>query len=356
MTKKITFVTILVLVASFFSFPAANKEKEELYLKAITEKDLNTKIGLLKEYEQKYGQIKEDKTLKFIYQALADTSYRLKNYDETINYGEIALGYEDMDQSIKLNTLLFIANSFLILKKDFDKAYSNAEKMIELCDKFASQMENSGQDKAKVEQMVNVNKTAFIAPAYSIQAWALYSKDKDNPESVKLAAQKFLKAYEIDKAERTANMIFSLSVNLSQKNLLQDAIDNVEKIYNRENNPKIFIESSFLGQMYLRLKEKEKAIHYMELAYKIKPQADAAMSIGRMVNKTDPEKGIRYFSDAYILNGEDVHSDAYKYLQQLYFMVVAKDKSNDEKEKGFQQILDDAKARVGNVTKEETNN
>lgn len=335
---------ILMLMVSFFTFAATNKEKEDLYLKAATEKDMTVKLGLLKEYVEKYGQ-NDDKFLRFIYQSLADTCYRLKNYDDAIKYAEIAVGYEDIDQTSRLNLLFSLSNSYYITKKDLDKAYTYAEKILELTDKFIKQMETSNQDKAKVEQMVGVYKSSFIAPTYNLEAMILFAKDKDNVELIKRAAEKTLKAYEIDKSESTANRAFSLAGNLYQKNQFNDAIGILEQIVNKDH-PKAN-EANLLASLYIKMKDKDKAIHYYELAYKAKPQSELAMKLGQLLHKTNPEKGARFFADAYVMNHEDKQTDAYKYLEQVYFLGIAKDKSAEEKEEGFKQMIEAAKARLG---------
>jgi hypothetical protein len=344
MNKKITFVTILFLLVSVASFSATNKEKEDLYLKAVAEKDLNSKMGFLKEYVDKFGQ-KDDKFLRFIYQSLADTSYRLKNYEDAIKYGELTLGYLELDDNSKLNLLFTLSNAYQITKKDLDKALEYAISIVEMSDKIVQKLLASGQDKEKVDTMVNNYKTNLIAPAYKLQSLILYNKDKENVANIKQAVEKAIKAYEIDKAEATATMAFALAVNLSQKNQVNDALAAAEKVYNTEK-PK-YNETMFLASMYNKLNEKNKAVKYLEIAYKLKPQLDLAKNIAILVQKTDPEKGAQYFADAFVLSNLNKESDIYKYLQHIYFNIIAKDKSPEEKEAGFQLIIEAAKSRVG---------
>jgi hypothetical protein len=66
-----------------------------------------------------------------------------------------------------------------------------------------------------------------------------------------------------------------------------------------------------------------------------------------LAHKSDPNKAIRYFADAYVLSNLNKETNAYKYLEQLYFNGIAKDKTPEEKEQGFQDIIDAAKARLG---------
>jgi tetratricopeptide (TPR) repeat protein len=344
MNKTITLVTILFLGVSVCLF-SARKEQQELYLKAVAEKDLPTKIELLKEYVQKYGD-KKDKFLRFIYLNLADATYKQKNYDESIQYGETALGFEELDDNNKINLYFSLANSYYVTKKDFDKALEYTRNIVDISSSLIKKMGESVQEKEKVENFEKKYHTYFIAPAYRLQALIWYAKGKDNAENIKQAANCALKAFDSDDgSENSAKLAFSLAGNLYKKNLINEAIAVTEKIIDKEN-PK-YKEVYFLASMYGKKKDKEKAILYYEKAYQSKQKADLALRIGQMVYKKNIDKGIRYFADAYILSELNKQSDAYKYLEHLYFNEKAKDKSPEEKEAGFKAIVNAAKARLG---------
>jgi hypothetical protein len=343
MNKKITLITILFLVLSVVLF-SAKKEQQELYLKAVAEKDLATKMELLKEYEAKYGQ-KKDKFLRFIYLNLADTAHKLKKYDEAIQYGETALQAEDIDPTNKLNVLFALANSYYTTKKDFDKALEHAKALVEFCGTLIEKVNASGQDQEKKEEFIDNYRKFFIAPAHRLQSLVYYAKGKDEPENIKMAAENALKAYEFDPSENSVRLAFSIAGNLYKKNLYTEAIAVAEKIIDKENPS--YNHANFLATLYYKKKNKTKAIYYYELAYKIKRQKGLAMKIASMVHKTDITKGIRYFADAFVLSELNKESDAYKYLEHLYFNKFAKDKSVEEKEEGFKQIISAAKQRCG---------
>jgi hypothetical protein len=338
MNKKITVITILFLLVSVFLFPG-RKDRQELYLKAVAEKNLETKMALLQEYIQKYGKSK-DKFLRFIYLNLADTSYKLKKYDETIQFGETALEFTELDPTNKLRLYFSLANSFNTTKKDQTKALEYANKIIEVSQTLIEQAQNSEQDEGKSEQFVSNYKKFYIAPAYRLQSMIHYN----NGES-KEAAEKAVEAFKIDNGEKSFKLAFSLAVNLYKKNNIDEAISTAEQVID-PTKPK-FKEASFLASAYYKKKNKVKAIQYYELAYKAKQKLDLAMRIGRLVHKNQPQKGMMYFADAYILSDFDKTSDAFKYLEQLYFNRIAKDKSPEEKEKGFKDVINNAKARLG---------
>jgi len=343
MNKKITVTTILFLVVSVFLF-SSRKDRQELYLKAVAEKDLATKMTLLKEYEDKYGQ-KKDKFLRFIYLNLADTAFKLKNYDETIQYGETALEYAEMDPNNKIRMYLSLANSYYLIQKDPDKAYRYTELVITLCNRMIDQNRKSDQDKEKVEKFINNYRMYYVAPAYKIQALILFNKGKDNAETIKNAALKAVEAYKAGKTKSYVDMVFSLAVNLYKKNRLDDTLAIIDQVADNKAMDQRYAD--FVATVYYRKGKKEKAVHYWEISYTAKKKIKTAMKIGQLVNKLDIDKGIKYFADAYVLSKLDKGSDAYKYLEQLYFNKKAKDKSDEEKETGFKEIISAAKARLG---------
>ncbi len=339
MNKKITIITILFVLLASVSFLSARNAKQELYLKAVAEKNLESKIGLLKEYVTKYGE-KKDKFLRFIYLNLADTSFKLKQYDDTIQYGEIAMSYEELDATNKLRLYFSLSNSYNLTKKDLDKAIFYADKMIEVSKSLIEQAEKASTDPEKTKQFVQNYKNYYIAPACRIQAKILYDKGE-----IKKAADKALESYEQDKSKKSAAMAFSLGINLFKKKQILDAIATVEPVIDKEKPT--YREANFLATAYYKSNNKEKAIQYFELAYKTKQRKDLAMKIGRLVHKAQPQKGLKYFADAYVLSELNKETDAFKYLQQLYFNRIAKDKSAEEKEKGFKEVVNAAKARLG---------
>ena len=343
MNKKITFITILFLVVSIF-LVGARREQQESYLKAMNEKDPATKMQLLKDYLQKYGA-KKDKFVKFAYLNLANSAYTLKNYDEAIQYGEEALGYQDLDAANKLLISLSLANSYYATKRDMDKAFQYAQSVIETSMGLVEQTKKATAEGQQADLAVTKYEKFYLAPAYRLQGLILYFKDKDSPENIKLAADKSVEAFNYNKTDTYYKMAFSLASNLAQKGKFDYAIVIAEKIIDQQNIK--YNEADFLAKLYGKKKNKEKQIYYLELVYKTKPKASLAKRIGQLVHKLDANKAIRYFADAFVRDNMNKESDAYKFLEHLYFNQIAKDKTHEEKEAGFNQIVSAAKARCG---------
>ncbi len=343
MNKKITFIAVMFLMVAIF-VTGARKEQEELYLKAVAEKDPEAKMGLLKEYVQKYGD-KEDKWLRFIYLNLSDTAFKLKNYDECIQNGEMALKGEEVDSANKLRVYFSLANSYYATKRDMEKAFEYAQSVIDLSRTLVQQTKETTQDQEQANQFASNYKNFYIAPAFRLQGLILYFKNKDNPENIKQAAGKAIEAYNEHNNDLYSQMAFSLAGNLAQKGQYDAAIDVAEKIIDKQKPT--FQEVDFLAKLYIKKKDKDKTLFYYELAYKSKPTADLAQKIGQLASKKDAHKAVQYFADAYVIGGMDKESDVYKFLEHLYFNEIAKDKTPEEKETGFKEVIDAAKTRRG---------
>ena len=130
MNKKFTIALIMIFALSSVVLPM-RKERADLYNKAIGEKEANKKLALLEEYLQKYGK-KEDKYLKYIFLNLTYTTFALKKYDKSIEYGEKTLTFQEIDDTSKIRIFLYLANSYYVTSKDLDKAIEYAGLVTEL--------------------------------------------------------------------------------------------------------------------------------------------------------------------------------------------------------------------------------
>ncbi len=343
MKKKVVLIGIIFVVGWVFVFSALTGSRE-LYIQAVSEKDPEVKIQLLKKYEREYGE-KKDEYIKFIYIQLADTFFKTGNYGEAIRYGEKALEYEDLAPTNKLVIFYVLACSYHASQTDLDRAYDYAGSMIDLAQWAIDKAKNSHLEKEQLEEFVETYRRYYIATGYRVQAKILFSRGKDNGGTLKEAVEKALAAYGQDKSENSAGVVFSLAGQLFAGNMLDDAAAAVENIFD-ENAPNERF-ANFLGTVYYKKGSKDKAVRYFELAYKTGRRLNTAMAIGKLVYKKDIDKGIKYFADAFVLSNFDESSNAFKYLQQLYYNQKAKNLPSGEKEKGFKEIIKEAKVRMG---------
>ncbi|MDQ1352836.1 MAG: hypothetical protein QG657_3142, partial [Acidobacteriota bacterium] len=154
------------------------------------------------------------------------------------------------------------------------------------------------------------------------------------------------KAFEADRSQRSADMIFALATNLYKKNLTDDAIKALELILDKEKPE--YKYTYMLASLYNKKKNKEKVIHYFELAYRAQKQSKLALNIGKLVYKGDLDKGLKYFSEAFVLANSNKQSDAYKFLENLFFNnPEVKKLTPEEQEKGFRSLVNAARERLG---------
>jgi len=349
MRKKLIIASIVVtLLTSVLLFSAS--KKEAMWRKAITEKDTRLRFEYLKEYEVLYGK-KKDKVARYLYLNLANAAYKLQNFDETIQYGEQALTFAETDETNRLNVYFMLSNSFKVTKKEMDKAHYYAQQTIELANELISKRIELSQNadatkKDSAEKFINNYKTFFLAPALRIQSQLLYAKGKDDPALLKEATLKACEAFKIDKSTRSSNLVFTLAYRLFTKKKTADAIEALETILDKEKP--VHKVSYLLANGYIRKNDKAKAAEYFEMAYQSSKKATLAKKIGKLVHKNNIDKGIKYFAEAFVLMDSNKQSDAYKYLENLYFNKPdVKSKSPADQEKGFRAIINAARVRLG---------
>lgn len=316
-----------------------------MWTKAITEKDINLRFQYLTEYQAEFGDQK-DKFAKFLYINLADTAFQLTKYDESIQAAEIATTYPDLDDSNKLRLYLLLANSYNITKKDMEKAFKNAGLVIDMANTLITQQQAAEPDPEKKEKFAAQYNTFYIAPALRIQAQVLYARGKDDPATLKEMTDKACKAFVADKSQRSADMIFALASNLYKKQLTDDAIKALELILDKEKPD--YKCTYMLASLYNRKKNKDKSIAYFEMAYRAQRQSKLAMNLGKLVYKQDLDKGLKYFSEAFVLANSNKQSDAYKFLENLFFNNPdIKKLTPEDQEKGFRVLINGARERLG---------
>ncbi|MCK5058061.1 MAG: hypothetical protein KAT34_15515 [Candidatus Aminicenantes bacterium] len=345
MNKKVSLVLFLFMCGSFL---LSGNERQDLWIKAAAEKNPEIKIQLFEQYKQKYGDNKRDKNIKFLFYNLAQTSFVLKKFEKTIEYGEKTLTFEDLEDHYKVNISLWLANAYNLARKDYDKAYSYAGMVID----FGKSIKEMAEGLQRAEEISKGVDKRYLAPALRIQIRILLAKGL-NDNTRREVIEKGIFAYELDPGnEFSKRTVLKESVELAKKNLINEAIAAIEKVVDHEDLT--YGESNLLARLYYHRyskgkadQDKDKAIECYEKAYAKKKRSSMAVKIGQLLSKKDKDKAISYFAEAYILSESDKESDAYKYLQQLWFKDKAKDKTPEEQEAGFKDIINAANIRLG---------
>lgn len=328
--KKIAIYILLLIVIEASVLPAMDKAQTDAWIAIQGEKNLQARLDKLEEYYKKYGD-KDERNAIYMYSYLADAAYQLQQFDKTIQYGEKALLYKEMDSQNKLLIYLFLANAYNLTKKDNDKAYSYADLVIELGKSL------------RVENQSNANiETGFIAPALRIQVQLLAAKPQD-PQNAVNAFNKSLEAYQLDKSEKSANFVLVFSERMLKSDRVEDAIRGIEAINQNKPNADYY---KMLGMWYARLKNQDKAIENLKASYEMKKNAKVAYDLGVLLNKTDIDSAMNYLAESNLLKDEKYSDDALKLLQQLLLFVKTKGQSQAEQEKAFNDIMAAAKTRL----------
>lgn len=335
---------VVVWLFFCFSFFVLADEQQDLWLKAAAEKDPGLRFQYFEEFLQKYGD-EEGKYSKYLYSNLSQTAFQLKEYNKSIQYGVKALEYQDLEANYKLQIYLILANAFNVTKSDLDKAYHYAGLVIDFGKSVKMTTETTDRSKQLSE---NIDKY-FIAPAYRIQTHILFERAKNEPNKLMDAVTKAVEAYNFHKSDRNLELILSLAYRLAKQDHLDQAILFVEQLcQNGEANEKCF---SMLGTWYSKKGNKDKAIQYFEKLYQIQDKNDnaakTALNIGVLLSQKDKRKAVDYFAEAFLLLHSDKTSNAFKYMEHMWFNELAKGKPQEEQEQGLQNIIAAAKVRLG---------
>jgi len=307
-----------------------------LWVNAITEKDLNVKLQKLMEYKAEYDDPKDDNYTNLYYN-LTYTIFQLKKFAESIEYGEKTLQIPGLQDNLKLNLYLMLANAYNITKQDLKKA-------AEYADMVVGTAQNLKKLTSENEDEIGKMDTGYIAPALRIQA-SIYLQLGKNGDSTLLlkVSEKSLAAFDIDKAQTSLAFALQAFSTLAKEKKSKEAVSVMEAIHQRrEGTSKEF---DALAQIYYHhLNNKEKAIEYWEKSYHKHPSADLASQLGTLLQKQNPAKAVEYLADEFAFT-DDRESQTFKLLEHLYFNVVNKDQANEEKEAGFKALLEAAKGR-----------
>ena len=335
MKKTLIFCMSALLLLTTMNLTAANKK--EMWMNAITEKDLNTKLQKLMEYKAEFDDPKDDNYTNLYYN-ITYTVFQLKKFSESIEYAEKTLQIPGLQDNLKLNLYLMLANAYNITKQDLKKAAEYADMVVGVADNLKKLTSGNADD-------INRMDNGYVSPALRIQASIYLQLGKNGDHSLLLkASEKSIAAFEIDKAQTSLAFALQAFSSLAKEKKSQEAVSVMEAIHQkREGTSKEF---DALAQIYYHhLNNKEKAVEYWEKAYQKTPSADLASRLGTLLQKQNPSKAVDYLADEFAFT-DSRESQTFKLLEHLYFNVVYKDQTHEEKEAGFNTLLETAKSRV----------
>ncbi|MEN8153253.1 MAG: hypothetical protein ABFR75_04465 [Acidobacteriota bacterium] len=336
MLKKISaaFIILILFSASLLT----GGEKQDLWLKAVSEKDGKARLLLLEEFAEKF---KNDKRyFKNLHINLTKTAFYIRDFDKTIQYGEKTIAVENLEDNYKIEVYIYLANSYYVTKTDLDKAFQYAGLVVDLSQAIKKGFKDSSDLGTQIDQR-------YLVPALSIQASILHTTGKDKTENLIEALNKVTEAFIYDKSKRTTNKIFSYAIALYRKDpsKIDASLKAVENAYSNSKDPNPR-HAYVIASWYNKKNDKENAIKFYKKSYNVNKKSKIATNIGILLNKKSPESAVKYFAEAYILGDSDKESKAYKYLRQLWYNKIAKGKTQKEQDDGFDEILTSAKSRL----------
>lgn len=340
--KRLSAVVLWLIFC--FASPVFADEKQDLWMKAAAERNPELRLQYFEEFLEKFGG-EGSQTGKYLFLNLSQAAFQLKQYNKAIEYGEKALEFQDMEANFKLQSYLILANAFYLTKSDLEKAFLYAGLTIEF-GKTLKMDSAASEHSDQLNQNIDEN---FISPGYRLQTHILYEKANDNPTQLIEAISKAVEAQKFHRTDRNSELVLSLAYKLAKFDRLDKAIFFVEQLCeNEEANEKSF---NMLGTWYSKKGEKEKAINYFEKAYQMQKKDDkaakTALNIGVLLVNQDKRKAMDYFAEAYLLFNSDKESNAYKYLEQIWFNDLAKGKPREDQEQGLASVVAAARVRLG---------
>ena len=90
----------------------------------------------------------------------------------------------------------------------------------------------------------------------------------------------------------------------------------------------------------------DKATIKMLKAYALGKNSKRAYYIGRFTYEKSIDNAMKYLAEAAVLSYDDYARRSKELLKKVYYEEKAQDLTDEEKEQGFQKILEDAKERV----------
>ena len=335
--KKFLVLMLVTWVLGFTMMYSIDKKQMEKWVTIITEKDAPTKMQKLEEFHAEYGD-KNDQLTRLIYMNLTITSYQLQKFDKTIEYGEKALESKEIENADKLKIYLSLANAYYVTKTDMGKANNYANLVIELA--------KSLHEAAKASQL----DVQYIAPVLRLQAKIIDSNGKSLKNTTE-ALGKALEALKIDKAESSMKLVLPLASEVNRQGQTELALTAYESVFAIKPSAEL---AKAIGFIYLKKGNNAKTIDFLKASYQLQKTAKLAFDLGILYNKNqDIDNAVNYFAESFVLyeksgNDPDGMTKAKSTLEHLYFNVKAKDLPNqDEKEKGYQELLAAAKTRLG---------
>lgn len=331
MKRIILFNLLLILFSSMYIF-AQNDNSKDMYENALKEKDPVLKFQKLEEYYNK-NRSKQHNVSKKFFLHIVRAAFESKKFDRVIKYGEKALKFEWINEENKLGLYLQISNAYVIIKINLTKAYNYSEFVINLGKLMIQNGLNSGLNEK------------FVMPALCLQIRIL-DKQTTDLKALENVLKKSIEAYLYKKSHKFARYIFIFTNRLYYKfNKHDKAIEALEMICNDNS-----IKPEYLNKIalwYSKKDENDKAIEYLKRSYNLKKDAKISYSLGKLLQRRNIDEAIDYLAESYLIGDKNTSNNSKILLQHLFFNKKMEKKPPEEKERGYIEILNKARLKLG---------
>lgn len=315
---KKTALTTLTLILFLFSFLSAqNNDANQDYIKAVTTKDVEQRIQLLKEYIKKW-EGKGTQNENFVYVNLCLTPYKGKTLKEAVECGEKALELGGFDDYTKYQILIAVAGSYNTLGQNLAKAKNYAMNAVNI----------AKANKTKSSTTITPAQwNKFIGAGYYVHGQAL-----EKAKNLRGAVDSYINSYNILKNPQIAKDLKRIGKSLYDFKSYKEA----EKAFKVTASVlKDFASIYFYAQTLHRNGKREEALSNYRQAYMKQKSGDIAYNIGIILagkakkNPSFSDEAIKYLLDASFLS--PANSKKAMQMAESLFFTSKKDLKYNEK-------------------------
>jgi len=250
------FMTLLVSSVIFAQSPSC----DESYIKAMTAPDMAQKYALLKDYVAK---CKGSQYENHAYAQLCLLPYQGKSTQETVTFGEKAIGLGGLDDLTQCQVYIIVSGLFIKSGQNLEKAKAYALQVIQI----ANKNKTSGSSSTTPEAW-----NQLVGAGYYAQAQAL-EQEKD----LKGALNSYENSYKILKNKQIANDIKKIGKSLYDFKFYAEA----ERAFQIACTAlKDFPSCTFYAKTLYKNGKKDEALKYFKQAYAQQKSGEIAYNIG----------------------------------------------------------------------------
>jgi tetratricopeptide (TPR) repeat protein len=318
-----------IVAAIFLSGGAyGQSESDQAYIKAMTANTPAERVTLLKDFLAKYAG-KGSQYENFANANLCLIGWQGKTEQETIGYGEKALALGGLDNVVKCQVMMNVADQFN-KQGQGDKAKSYASQLIQA----------ATEAKAKEPEAANWN--AMIGAGHYLTAQAL-----DKAKDVKGALASYMTSYGILKDAKILADVKKLAKALYDAKNYADAEQAFRTL--AQANPKDAESQALIAQCLYKAGKVDEAMALWKESFAKSKSGDLAYNIGITLAKeakTNPavtNDAIRYLLDAAFLSPAK-SKEARALAESLYF-------SSDKEWNNRVKLMQESKALIDDWVK-----